>query len=211
MSLDARAALPTNARLWRATGAALLTAAAILVVAVLPAEYGIDPTGLGRRLGLLTLSQAAGQPAAASEATSPDAALAARAAAVFGANAGQTFAPAAVRQGTGAVRTDTLTVTLPPGEGAEVKATLKAGEGFVFQWRSTGALAVDMHGERPDAKDAYTSYAIEAEQREASGSFTAPFDGQHGWYFLNRGTAAVTVDVRVTGFHTALVRPGHAP
>jgi hypothetical protein len=38
-----------------ATALATLLAAVILVTAVLPAEYGIDPTGLGKNLGLTTL------------------------------------------------------------------------------------------------------------------------------------------------------------
>ena len=37
-------------------GVALLAAAAIVVVFVLPAEFGKDPTGLGRALGLDVLS-----------------------------------------------------------------------------------------------------------------------------------------------------------
>jgi hypothetical protein len=48
-----------------ATGVALLTAAALLVGAILPAEYGIDPLGTGRLLGLLALGQA--QPIATEE------------------------------------------------------------------------------------------------------------------------------------------------
>ena len=32
----------------------------VLVIAVLPAEYGIDPTGIGRRLGLMDLFAAGG-------------------------------------------------------------------------------------------------------------------------------------------------------
>jgi hypothetical protein len=42
-----------------ATAAALLVAAAVLVVAVLPAEYGIDPLGTGRLLGLTGLADTA--------------------------------------------------------------------------------------------------------------------------------------------------------
>jgi hypothetical protein len=41
-----------------ATGGALIVAAIILVVAVLPAEYGIDPLGTGRRFGLTDLAAA---------------------------------------------------------------------------------------------------------------------------------------------------------
>ena len=213
MTLHTTATLPSSARLWRATGAALLAAGVLLVTVILPAEYGIDPTGLGRKLGLLTLSgkQPIGGAAQATDPpVSPDAALAARAAAVFGANAGQSFSAEAVRLANAPVRNDRLTVTVPPGGGAEVKAMLKAGDGFVFHWRASGEVAVDMHGERPDVKDAYTTYAIEAGQREAAGSFTAPFDGQHGWYFNNRGKDAITVDVSVTGSQSSLFRPGHA-
>ncbi len=45
--------LPTVPQLVRAIGIALIVATVILLVAVLPAEYGIDPTGLGRRIGLV--------------------------------------------------------------------------------------------------------------------------------------------------------------
>jgi hypothetical protein len=47
---------PSATRITIATGVALLVAAAVLVIAVLPAEYGIDPLGTGRLLGLLDLA-----------------------------------------------------------------------------------------------------------------------------------------------------------
>jgi hypothetical protein len=42
-----------------ATAVAVLVAAALLVTAVLPAEYGIDPLGTGRALGLVALAESA--------------------------------------------------------------------------------------------------------------------------------------------------------
>ena len=56
-------ALPSRKKVITATGVALLTAAALLFGAILPAEYGIDPLGTGKLLGLLALGQA--QPVAA--------------------------------------------------------------------------------------------------------------------------------------------------
>jgi hypothetical protein len=47
---------PSAKRIVVATGVALLVAVAVLVMAVLPAEYGIDPLGTGRLLGLLELA-----------------------------------------------------------------------------------------------------------------------------------------------------------
>ena len=42
-------------RIALAVGAALLVAGLILVGAVLPAEYGVDPLGIGNKLGLTAL------------------------------------------------------------------------------------------------------------------------------------------------------------
>src|SRR6516225_8032244 len=49
---------PSRKRIAKATGVALVVAAALLVTAVLPAEYGIDPLGTGKALHLTDLSKA---------------------------------------------------------------------------------------------------------------------------------------------------------
>ena len=46
-----------NERLALASGAALLAAGLILVLVVLPAEYGVDPLGVGRMLGMTALTR----------------------------------------------------------------------------------------------------------------------------------------------------------
>ena len=214
----------TTAQLVKATLAAALVAGLILITTVLPAEYGIDPTGIGKKLGLgvLAAKHDADAPSAtpvadaaktavqivptASSATDHSQ-IASKAAEVFGANAGQSFDTAAVSLRPTPYRNDTLSVTLAPGKGAEIKAALKAGDGIVFHWKATGDVALDMHGERPDAKGTWTSYAVERAQREASGTFIAPFDGSHGWYWQNRGTEPVTVDIQVAGYQEKLYRP----
>jgi hypothetical protein len=50
--LPTRAELPSSAQLLRSTLTAAFAATALLVTVVLPAEYGLDPTGVGRALGL---------------------------------------------------------------------------------------------------------------------------------------------------------------
>lgn len=208
--------LPSTRRLLKATAVAVAVAGVLLVTTVLPAEYGIDPTGVGAALGLdaIAASAHAAEPerpaTAAAPAATPDAAntaLAVKAVEAFGENEGQTFAPAAFSQGGTALRRDSFTVTLPPGKGAEVKMLLQSGEGVVFHWTATGDVALDMHGERAGAKGAWTSYSVEGAQREAAGTFVAPFDGSHGWYWQNRGTAPVTVEIDVAGFQPELYRP----
>ncbi|MBA3487656.1 MAG: hypothetical protein H0T88_10800 [Lysobacter sp.] len=200
---------PSTRRLLTATAVAIVVAGVILVTTVLPAEYGIDPTGIGSRLGLDVLAgtaEAGELPAAATPATATNATEAELDA------VGQPAKPVeagAVSKREVAYRSDTMSLILPPGEGAEIKAAMKSGDGMVFHWNASGDVAVDMHGERTGAaKDEYTSYWIERSQRQASGTFNAPFDGSHGWYWLNRSNEPVTVRVEVTGFQEKLYRPG---
>lgn len=203
--------LPTIRSLFKATAVAVGLATALLITVVLPAEYRIDPTGIGQQLGLNALSQTTSttKPSATAAADTEDsnAVLAAKAEAAFGKHAGRALNTSAVSVAGNALSRNTLTVTLPPGKGAEVKAHLGTGEGLTFRWQATGNVAVDMHGEQSNAKDAWTSYAVEASQQEAAGTFIAPFEGKHGWYWENRGTEPVTVVIEVFGFQSELYQP----
>jgi len=49
--------LPTNRQLIRATLIAAASAGALLVAVILPSEYGVDPTGAGRVLGLTQMGE----------------------------------------------------------------------------------------------------------------------------------------------------------
>ena len=55
--LPSRAELPTTAQLVRSTIIAIVAAVVILVAIVLPAEYAIDPTGIGRALKLTQMGE----------------------------------------------------------------------------------------------------------------------------------------------------------
>jgi hypothetical protein len=189
------ASLPSTGKLLKATVIAAAVAAVLLVTTVMPAEYGIDPTGIGAKLGLTTLASIDAEDA--------------KAAAAFGANVKQTFAAQALTPVVAAAspRSESMTVTLEPGKGVELKMLLDTGQGVVYRWSADADVAVDMHGERPSVKGPWTSYAIEAAQRSAAGTFIAPFDGTHGWYWENRGAAPVTVTVDVSGFQDALYQP----
>ena len=54
--------LPSSRRLLASTLAAVFVATILLVTIVLPAQYGIDPTGAGRLMGLTALSSAGTRP-----------------------------------------------------------------------------------------------------------------------------------------------------
>jgi len=189
-----RDGLPSGKSLVKATAAAIAVAGVVLVTAVLPAEYGIDPTGLGESMGLTLLNSA--------NASEPEPAV--------------TPTPAATANSAGApvwksdsrYRSDSVSVTLPPMQGTEIKAIMKAGENFVFHWEAEGGpVYFDMHGERPDAGDEFTSFWIGDHKSEASGSFDAPFDGVHGWYWQNNGSEPVTIHLSTSGYYAGLYQP----
>lgn len=175
-----------------AVGAAVLAAVLILVLFVLPAERGIDVTGIGSALGL---TQMRGDGSAATTPTAANTAAAAEP------QSKRSISKAA------ALRSDDMTIVLKPHEGAEIKAQMHAGDHLIFRWEASGPVTMDMHGERPDAGEDFTRYWKEAGQTSAQGAFTAPFDGRHGWHWRNRTDQAVTIKVRTAGFYESLFQP----
>ena len=174
---------------------ALLAALLILILFVLPAERGIDPTGMGSALGL---AQMRGDAAESKKVAVPTGASVAT---VTEPQTKQTISKDA------ALRSDDMTVVLKPHTGAEIKALMRTGDYFVFRWEATGPVTMDMHGERPNAGDEFTRYWKEADQTSAQGSFTAPFDGRHGWHWRNRTEKDVTIKVHTAGFYESLFQP----
>ena len=75
--------LPSSRQLLRSTIIAFIVAVVLLVTVVLPSEYAIDPTGVGRMLGLTEMGEIKGQLAeeAAADAARDAAAAAASSAA----------------------------------------------------------------------------------------------------------------------------------
>lgn len=184
--------LPTVSQLLKATGIALVAAAAILVTTVLPSEFGVD--GIGKAMGLTALS-----------ATSAEAAKLPYAARLS-APATPTATTTVTKSGV-ALRSDEISVTLQPNQGTEIKSTMVKGENFVYNWAvEGGAVNVDMHGEKPGAGEEFTSYWNAKQVTSDQGSFVAPFDGTHGWFWRNRGDNPVTVKVKVSGFYEKLAR-----
>lgn len=185
----------------RASGVAAAGAAIILTLFVLPAEYGIDLTGVGKALGLTKMASAEDE---------ADTETASAAAAAAPAMIDYTV-PEQSKVSIGKLsvwREDAKTIVLPAHSGVEIKARMKAGDSFQFRWKSDGAVRMDMHGEPKGAvNDEFTSYWKEKGLTAAQGSFTAPFEGTHGWYWRNGGETPVTITVNVSGFYETLFQP----
>lgn len=192
--------LPTLFQLFKATGLALAAAAAILITTVLPAEHGIDPTGIGKTLGLTILNNGQG---AASKSSGEGVVAAAVA-------TPPAPAPAALSSKQGALyRADTRKIILQPGEGLEYKASLEKGAALIYSWKTQQGEKInhEFHGEPLNAKaDVYESYILEKQVSESSGALVAPFTGTHGWYWRNKNSTPVTVTLSASGFYADIFK-----
>jgi len=191
------AELPSTRRLLRSTAIALAVAAGLLVTVVLPAEYAIDPTGIGGLLGLTQMGEVKVALAAEAdaEATGPAAAPP-----VAVATAPPTAAAPVAPMG----KVEEVTITLAPNQGVEFKADMRKGATVEYRWSTDGPkLNFDTHGDGQGIK--YHGYA-KGSEAVSEGKLTAAFDGAHGWFWRNRAGKPVTLRLRVTGDFTQLKR-----
>jgi hypothetical protein len=206
---------PSKQQLLKATGVALLVATLIFFVAVLPAEYGIDPLHTGAALGLMNLAKSGAATGAAETApVTPN---------ITSAAAGITFVPGVngeapiikgvfVAQPSG-YKVDSRTLTLGPGEGMEIKYHIASGAGMVYSWTASSKIQYEFHGE-PDAKpagapaDYFESYEKDDKVgiAESHGTFTAPSKGIEGWFWDNESPQVVTVKLSTAGFYDYILQ-----
>lgn len=207
-----RAELPSSKQLLRSTVLAGISALVLLVAVVLPAEYGIDPTGIGRVLRMTEMGEIKQQLAAEAAADATAAPAGNTAALAASPSAGGTSTapaapiaqapkPAAPTQLQAAWR-DELTFTLTPGEGKEIKLRMKEGEKAEFEWVvDGGSVNYDTHG---DGGGRSISYEKGRSVPTDEGDLVAAFTGNHGWYWRNRGQADVKVVLRTRGQYSDL-------
>jgi hypothetical protein len=167
---------PSARRLAIATAAAAAVAGLLLVAAVLPAEYGIDPLGTGKALGLLALYRGAAEPAARAEAPP---------------------APPMTM-----FKVDAVVFTLRPSEGFEYKYRIEKGGGLLYAWTATRPVKYEFHGE-PDGAGLGVAVSYEkSEGTRGSGSFVAPSSGIHGWFWENTSDEEMTLTLTSSGFYS---------
>lgn len=185
---------PSLATLAKTTAIALAVAAVLLVTMVLPAEYAVDPTGIGRRLGLTEIANPT--VTVVDDTKSP---------------AGAALIPVQngpIAQYPTEFKLDVVEITLQPYEYVEYKYRLERGATMLYAWKATAAVLQDFHGER--AGGARTDGPLEvsfdkSKRGQATGSFAAPFTGIHGWYWENPGGEAVTIRLTSSGYYSAAV------
>jgi hypothetical protein len=201
--------LPSTRKLVRSTVVAILVAAGLLVTVVMPSEYAVDPTGVGRALGLtqmgelkIILAQEALADAAPPQpAVTPPAPAPASAAQVVQSQPIAAPVPQPVATTPPALKTNQMSVTLKPGEGTEIKLEVLKNKIVSYEWTAVGGpVNYDTHGEPYNGEKGYFhSYNKGKQVKSDKGEFTAIFDGTHGWFWRNRSNKDVTIALKTTG------------
>ena len=165
---------------------ALVVAAILLILVVLPAEVGWDPTGVGAALGFTALGDA-----------SPD---------LADAPVGSHFTADAPP------KSETLEVPLAAEEEMELKFVMKEGATLLYSWQTDGAsIYSDLHADPFGGLGGEDHRYREDEAATGGrGSITAPYGGNHGWYWRNPTAEPVTVTLEVQGYYS-VVKEMRAP
>ena len=210
--------LPTSAQLVKSTVISVVAAAALLVTVVMPSEYGIDPTGLGSKLGLTEMGEIKTQLSDEAERDrqidqNQPASLDQGAGSATGAAPveGSSFLDRIIREigvssahAQEAMRQDEMSITLQPGEGAEIKLVMIKGAKANYAWTANGSkVNFDTHG---DGGGESISYEKGRGVAEDSGVLEAAFDGNHGWFWRNRTGDPVTVTLKTDGAYSDFKR-----
>ncbi|HIG65992.1 MAG TPA: hypothetical protein EYQ43_10695 [Methyloprofundus sp.] len=153
---------------------AILLAFFILIAFVAPAEYGIDPTGLGTELGLTEL--------APSTQVNTKAVLA---------------CPVGNQQSDWQ---DIVIITVPEKSGLEYKFYIQEDAEIAYEWSSDSSdLYYDFHGEPAGDQTGYFKSYRESTASQSNGLLTTPFTGIHGWYWRNDSNHAVQITLKTRG------------
>ena len=169
--------IQSPATLLKASIISAVLASVILISIILPAEYGIDPTGVGEAIGLMPLVTI---------------------------NTDNSSELVEMPQDSD-WQEDSATIVVPAGKGLEYKFYLVKGDAMRYDWSSTdGELYFDFHGEpEGDTTGYFESYTVSTADK-VRGTFNASFDGTHGWYWKNKSQAPITVTLRTQGQYKVL-------
>ena len=192
--------LPSSKKLIKSTAIAAVSVVVVLVTCVMPAEYAIDPTGMGKVLGLTKMGEIKQSLTEESE-NGINAAQAVNSVEQISVETSTQTATDNAQMIMPAINKESISIELKPGQATEVKLTMPQSASVNFDWKAVGGgLNYDTHGDPVNApKGFYHGYGKGKNETTQQGVLKAAFDGKHGWFWRNRTENPVTVTLLVEG------------
>lgn len=186
--------LPTSSQLIKSTIIAFVVAGVLLLLVILPAEYGTDPTGVGEFLGLKKMgdlkisleNEALIEPKVLIDIPT------------------QTEK---VKSEIDEKKQDVMEIEIAADKAIEIKLEMKKGAIAQYQWIAiNGDLNFNLHGDGYKGTHKSTTYKKGRMVSSDSGELKAEFDGYHGWYWRNRNKVPVILRIETTGEYIQMKR-----
>jgi hypothetical protein len=96
---------------------------------------------------------------------------------------------------------DEITFTIPPGDFVEYKYRIDKHAAMFYEWKASASVEYDFHTE-PQNEESSESISFDFGVADTkNGSYVAPFDGMHGWYWKNPSASPVTLTLTSSGFY----------
>jgi len=195
--------LPSTYQLIRSTIIAAISAIIILFTVILPAEYAIDPTGIGRVLGLTEMGEIKKE---LSEEAEADRKLdQEKKEKINDTKNNQSnlfhhifnFLSISANAQEHITKLDNIELIIKPKASAEWKLVMLKGQQVQYEIQAEGGkINYDLHGHGSGNSQTYEKGRG---SKGSKGEFVAAFDGEHGWFFRNRDKSDIKVTIKVSG------------
>ena len=97
-------------------------------------------------------------------------------------------------------RNHEITFELSPYEFVEWKYEVKEGSVLLYAWSAAEDVLFELHGHPNAYLDEGAMAHDSGRENQQAGTFVAPFDGVHGWYWENRNPFPITLTLKASGY-----------
>lgn len=103
-------------------------------------------------------------------------------------------------------KSQTIETFIEPQQQIEYMINMDQGNIVLFTWEIDGRTYYDLHGHQENVDpDIWTRYA-EGRNNISHGSFTAPYSGEHGWFWVNMDSRRVKLTLTISGYYQNIFR-----
>ena len=188
--------LPSSSQLLKSTIIALAIAGVLLLCVVIPAEYGTDPTGVGKLLGLKKMGEIKAK--LKIEAINEDQKV--HESISTNEEKRESFQKSIIKK-------DITEFVIAPDDAIEIKLEMQQGSSVKYKWTTNDrGLNYNLHGDGSKGLQKSTTYKKGRMTTTDNGELKAEFDGYHGWFWRNRNSEIVTVILETDGEYIQIRR-----
>ena len=188
--------LPSSSQLLKSTIIALAIAGVLFLCVVIPAEYGTDPTGVGKLLGLKKMGEIKAK--LKIEAINEDQKLHENIS--TNEEKKESFQKSIIKK-------DITEFVIAPDDAIEIKLEMQQGSSVKYKWTTNDrGLNYNLHGDGYKGLQKSTTYKKGRMTTTDNGELKAEFDGYHGWFWRNRNSETVNVILETDGEYIQIKR-----